>query len=173
MSAPAPSDLQGQDHRAGGDDDCGVGCEAHDDERATPLALSAGMTCQEGRDRECDGLGERDDGVGDTLAQLVAIGSDEARRRRRGVIEREWVDRPVVPNTNGYRRPQFRTEGTHSAAFGSARGTRPHSFCADDLGRGSQILICHCCDDLIMLRRDPLPHRRWRRLDQPRRVPPH
>ncbi len=26
------------------DDDCGVDCEAHDDERATPLALSAGMT---------------------------------------------------------------------------------------------------------------------------------
>ena len=26
------------------DDDCGIDCEAHDDERATPLALSAGMT---------------------------------------------------------------------------------------------------------------------------------
>ena len=26
------------------DDDCGVDCEAHNDERATPLALTAGMT---------------------------------------------------------------------------------------------------------------------------------
>ena len=26
------------------DDDCGIDCEAHDDKRATPLALSAGMS---------------------------------------------------------------------------------------------------------------------------------
>jgi hypothetical protein len=30
-----------------------------------------------------------------------------------------------------------------------------------------------CGDNLLMLRRDPLPHRRCRRLDQPWRVPPH
>jgi hypothetical protein len=55
------------------------------------------------------------------ICELNLLRSDPVMRGRRGVIEREWVDRPIVPNTNAYRRPQFRTEGTNSAAFGSAR----------------------------------------------------
>ena len=56
---------------------------------------------EEGQDRECDGLGEHDDGVGDTRAQLVAIRSDDEQLRRQGVIEwvrsqHQWVPLPSV-----------------------------------------------------------------------------